>query len=358
MLRLLYLWLIRLHPLCFRQRFGEEMLEIFEEVFGHRGVGSLLADAFVSLFRQWVLRSEFRAPILVAGPIFRSFDSYKPRPAALVNGVLISAALLFAIVLTMGHGGSPARAFPIGVYHPSPHLMPLDRSAFTESELNTVVKFGSEPVDPWREIASIYYKAIRVLGILDADQDLVISPWEIAAAPAALRRLDMDHDGKLSPEECGFSLGANSVLDPEFVRRARLEFMRANPVLAALDADSDGEISEAEIRTSAAALRKLDRNGDGSLTPDEVIPDKVANQAAMILSRLDTDRDGKISLAERASDEARPLRELLEGADRNHDGVVTAEELTEELRIREELRRQFENALRTGGFGGRPGAVK
>jgi len=78
MLRLLYLWLIRSHPLCFRQRFGEEMLEIFEEVSGHQGVGSLFADAFVSLFRQWVLRSEFRQPILVADPIFRSFDSYKP----------------------------------------------------------------------------------------------------------------------------------------------------------------------------------------------------------------------------------------------------------------------------------------
>jgi Ca2+-binding EF-hand superfamily protein len=350
MLRLLYLWLIRLHPLCFRQRFGEEMLEIFEEVSGHRGVPSLFADVFVSLFRQWVLRSDFREPILVADPIFHSFDSYKPRPAALVNGVLISAALLFAIVLTMGHGGSPRRAFLIGVYHPSPHLMPLDRSAFAESELNTVVKFGSEPIDPWREIASIYFKAVRVLGILDADQDLVISWWEIAAAPAALRRLDMDHDGKLSPEECGFSVGADSALGPEFVRRARLEFMRAQPVLAALDADGDGEISEAEIRNSPAALRKLDRNGDGSLTPDEVIPDKVAIQAAMILSGLDTDRDGRISLTERASDEARPLRELLEAADRNHDGFVTKEELTEELRIREERRRQFENAVQRGGF--------
>jgi len=127
--------------------------------------------------------------------------------------------------------------------------------------------------------------------------------------------------------------------------------MRANPVLAALDADGDGEISAAEIMKSPAALRKLDRNGDGSLTPDEVIPDKVANQAAMIVRVLDTDRDGKISLAEQATDEARPLRDLLEGADRNHDGVVTAEELATELRLREELRRQFENAVRTGGFG-------
>jgi Ca2+-binding EF-hand superfamily protein len=358
MLRLLYRWLIRLHPLCFRQRFGEEMLEIFEEVSGHRGVASLFADAFVSLSRQWVLRSEFREPILVAAPIFRSFNPYKPRPTALVNGVLISAALLFTVVLTMGHGGSPRQAFLIGAYHPSPHLIPLDRSSFTESELNTVVNFGREPEDPWREIASVYFKLVRVLGVLDADQDLVISRWEITAAPAALLRLDINHDGKLSPEECGFSLGGDSVFDPEFVRRARLEFMRANPVLAALDADHDGEISEAEIVNSPAALRRLDKNGDGSLTPDEVLPDKAANQAAIIFSRLDTDRDGKISLAERGGDEARPLRELLDSADRNHDGVVTVDELTDELRLREERRRQFENAVRRGGFGVRPGAPK
>jgi Ca2+-binding EF-hand superfamily protein len=352
MLQRMYLWLIRLHPHCFRQRFSEEMREIFEEVSGHRGVTSLFADAFVSLFRQWVLRSEFKEPILVADPIFRSFNPYKPRPTALLNGVLISAALLFAVVLTMGHGGSPRQAFLIGAYHPSPQLVPVDRSSFADSELNTTVKFGREPHDPWRAIASFYFKVIRVLGVLDADQDLVISRWEIAVAPAALRRLDIDHDGKLSPEECGFSLGVDSgtVLDPQFVRRARLEFMRANPVLAVLDADGDGEISETEIMNSPDALRKLDGNRDGSLTPNEVIPDNAAIQAAMILSRFDPDRTGKIVLPQRTSDEVTPLRELLEGADRNHDGVVTADELTKELRLREEQRRQFENAARTGGF--------
>jgi Ca2+-binding EF-hand superfamily protein len=190
-----------------------------------------------------------------------------------------------------------------------------------------------------------------VLAALDANQDLVISPWEIITAPAALRKLDTDHDGKLSPEECGFFLGANpqSALDPEFVKRARLEFMRVNPVLAALDADHDGEISETEIMNSAAALKTLDKNGDGSLTPDELIPDQPAIQAAMILSRLDTNGDGKISSAEWASDEAAPLRDLLKSADRNHNGFTTAEELKKELRLREEQKRQFDNASRAAG---------
>ena len=355
MLRTFYLWLMRLHPRHFRQRFADEMLEVFEEVSGARAVASLFADAFASLFRQWVLRQEFRQPLPASADItiFRTFEPYKPRPTVLLNGGLISAALLFAVVLTMGHGGSPRQAFLIGVYHPSPRLVPLDRSSFTGDQLNTVVKFEREPEDPWREIASMYFKLIPVLGALDTDQDLIISPWEIAAAPAALRRLDKNHDGKLSAEECGFSLSADpeAVFDPEFVKHARLDFMRANPVLAALDANHDGEISEVEIVTSPAALKRLDKNGDGSLPPEEVLPDLVANQAALIFSRLDTNRDGKISGAELDSDEARPLRNLLESADRNHDGATTGEELIKELRLRQEQRRQFENATRTGGFG-------
>lgn len=41
------------------------------------------------------------------------------------------------------------------------------------------------------------------------------------------------------------------------------------PLLTALDADGDGEISAAEISNAATALAKLDKNGDGKLTRDE-----------------------------------------------------------------------------------------
>jgi Ca2+-binding EF-hand superfamily protein len=40
----------------------------------------------------------------------------------------------------------------------------------------------------------------------------------------------------------------------------------------ALDADNDGEISAAEIANAPAALKTLDRNGDGQITNDEVMP--------------------------------------------------------------------------------------
>jgi len=48
--------------------------------------------------------------------------------------------------------------------------------------------------------------------------------------------------------------------------------MRFHPLLAALDADHDGEISAAEMQNAPAALKTLDRNHDGKLTPDEILP--------------------------------------------------------------------------------------
>jgi hypothetical protein len=45
-----------------------------------------------------------------------------------------------------------------------------------------------------------------------------------------------------------------------------------NPIIAALDANHDGEIDASEINNAPAALRKLDKNGDGKLTRDELRP--------------------------------------------------------------------------------------
>lgn len=355
--RWLYIWLLQLHPGAFRQRFGDEMLEIFENAAGLRASVLLLVDSLMSLIRQWALRPEFRQPLLAAAiseratdvPHFRTMDSYRMRPAAMFHGGCLAVVMLCAVVGVMGKGGK-VRAFLIGVHHPSSHLLPVNRASVAESELNTTVKFGPVAEDPWHAIAAAYFKVVRVLDALDADQDLIISPWEIITAPGALRGLDTNHDGKLSAEECGFFIGANSKMPPDLVERARREFMRENPVLAALDTDHDGEISATEIANSSAALKKLDRNGDGSLTPDEVLPDQEVVQAAMIMIRLDTNGDGVISRSERETEEAAPLRELLQSADRNHDGLTTQEELVRELRLRGERRRTSDNARRAAGF--------
>jgi len=42
------------------------------------------------------------------------------------------------------------------------------------------------------------------------------------------------------------------------------------PVIAALDTNKDGKLDAAEIANASAALKTLDKNNDGELTPDEL----------------------------------------------------------------------------------------
>ncbi len=44
------------------------------------------------------------------------------------------------------------------------------------------------------------------------------------------------------------------------------------PLETALDADDDGEISPAELDNASSALKQLDKNADGKLTPEEYRP--------------------------------------------------------------------------------------
>jgi hypothetical protein len=70
MIRLLHQWLLRLHPPAFRRRFSLEMLCIFDHATASKSscAWALLFDAFVSLMRQWLLRSgSWRVPAAVAG---------------------------------------------------------------------------------------------------------------------------------------------------------------------------------------------------------------------------------------------------------------------------------------------------
>jgi Ca2+-binding EF-hand superfamily protein len=241
-----------------------------------------------------------------------------------------------------GGVGAKWRGVLVGSKHPRPEVLGVDRSSIAETDASNEVTVAPVPMDPLEPVARVYFKIVRVLDTLDADHDRIISAWEMATASKALLRLDSDHDGRLSAEECGFSLGdAFHRLPAEERNRAALAFMRANPVLAALDLDGDGTISAEEIAGSSTALRRLDRNGDGALSPVEVLPEVVDVQAATVLVRLDANRDGRISPAERASYEGQEYRKLLDRSDKNGDGYVTADELSRELRVRLESARQL-----------------
>lgn len=58
MIRFIYRCLIHLHPRAFRERFGDEMLCVFDEA-AEADEAAFIADALGSLARQWILRSVF-----------------------------------------------------------------------------------------------------------------------------------------------------------------------------------------------------------------------------------------------------------------------------------------------------------
>ena len=87
--RSVYRCLIRLHPRRFREQFEEEMLSVFDEAVRERRAVSLLADACVSLVRQWALRPRnwgeerrLRRPVPTSGPAV-SLEDLDRRSAAI-----------------------------------------------------------------------------------------------------------------------------------------------------------------------------------------------------------------------------------------------------------------------------------
>ena len=101
--------------------------------------------------------------------------------------------------------------------------------------------------------------------------------------------------------------------------------------MIALDADTNGIISAAEISNSSAALLKLDANGDGQLTADEFNPAPPGGSrpnagrppfVPPILKALDTDGDGVLSAQEITKAPA-----ALSTLDKDSDGQLTRDEI-------------------------------
>jgi Ca2+-binding EF-hand superfamily protein len=106
----------------------------------------------------------------------------------------------------------------------------------------------------------------------------------------------------------------------------------------ALDTDHDGVLSAAEMAAAPAALRTLDKNGDGRLTLDEVRPmaagrgeetrgdggaDNVEETVKTLMALFDANGDGKLQ----KSEVPERMQGMFERGDTNHDGVLTIDEI-------------------------------
>ena len=123
---------------------------------------------------------------------------------------------------------------------------------------------------------------VSTLMAFDADKDGTLAQAEVPARMQGLfERADGDKDGKLTATELKSLASAQSNPSagmgpggPEGGRRGRGpgEGGRRDPLTAALDTNRDGTISPDEIAAAPEALKKLDADGDGRLTVDEVRP--------------------------------------------------------------------------------------
>jgi len=140
------------------------------------------------------------------------------------------------------------------------------------------------------------------------------------------------------------------------------------PLMTALDADKDGELSAKEIKAAAAALKKLDKNKDGKLSREELRPSwpggpnrqggfgqgrgprrhggprqPGGGQGGNLVERLmsfDRNRDGKVDKRELPP----AMQPVLGRADTNNDGAID----------KAEARKMFQQAQQGGrgdGFG-------
>ena len=97
--------------------------------------------------------------------------------------------------------------------------------------------------------------------------------------------------------------------------------------LEALDLDGDGQLSAAELAAASTSLLKLDKSGDGQITPVEYNPrlqDKTAaSDLEQRLMLLDKNGDGVLT----ADEVPERMKAMFDRGDANHDGKLTKDEI-------------------------------
>lgn len=103
------------------------------------------------------------------------------------------------------------------------------------------------------------------------------------------------------------------------------------PDFATLDANGDGQITQAELRAAGEArFTATDTDGNGALSAEELIrsdAERAAERVTRMIERFDTNGDGELSLAEmpRRGGKDRGAK-MFERFDANGDGAISETE--------------------------------
>jgi hypothetical protein len=129
-------------------------------------------------------------------------------------------------------------------------------------------------------------------------------------------------------------LGGGQV-NPEMAARGLAFMMRNSPLLKALDANDDGQLSTSEIENSAKSLLKLDKNGDGVVSAEELAPEP--GQLSALGGQNGPGRPGlRAAGGDPAAAGRNPemLQRMLQNLDKDKDGKISADELPPQMKER------------------------
>ncbi len=147
----------------------------------------------------------------------------------------------------------------------------------------------------------------------DKDGDGFLAGEEWIFGDEVLKKSDTDADGKVSRDEMNAYLKSIRK-DPKALAALRM---------ATMDADKDGKVSKEEWKGPAEQFTKADKDADGFLSLEELESTvQIGGGMAEKLKAMDTDGDGAIS-----KEEWKGKPEMFGRLDKNGDGKITEDEM-------------------------------